>query len=122
MVNVAQVACAVSAERGGAGFGHAPVDFFNRLLELRAAALVGRRGELPLELGARQPQRLERVHAFRIAHRLGLPLHARPLHLFLALLNPRLSIDQSFARITHGVLFSCLAEIPRPASRRPFTL
>ena len=85
------------ALRGRVRFGDAPVDLGDRLLQLRAAPFVSGRAQLTLELGAGQPQRFERVHAFRIADRLGQSVRSRPLHFFHALLNPRLGIDQSFA-------------------------
>src|SRR5690349_8823338 len=60
--------------RGGVRFGDAPVNLGQRLLQLRATPLVGGRAQLTLELGAGQSQRFERVHAFRIADRLGQPI------------------------------------------------
>ena len=44
---------------------HAAVDFLDRLRDLRAAPFVGRGEQLTIELGARQPQRLERFHLDR---------------------------------------------------------
>src|SRR5712691_9267221 len=84
-----------------AGFRHAAIDFLDGLQDLRAPPFVSGRGQLALELGAREPQRFERVDALGIAHRLRLPVHARPFHLLCALLNPRFCVDESFARITH---------------------
>jgi hypothetical protein len=69
--------------------------------DLGATSFVRRGRELPLELPACEPQRLDRVQPFRIANRLQVLLFARLLHLFLALLNPRLGVNQSFACITH---------------------
>ncbi len=85
--------------------GHPAIDFLDRLRDLRAPPLVGRRGELRLELGAREPQRLERAHLLRIAHA-GLPcvLRALALELFHPFLNSCIRVDQSFASITHESL------------------
>src|SRR5207302_124631 len=52
-----------------ARFLHPPIDLLDRLRDLRASPLVGRGHQLTIELGARQPQRFERLHFFRVAHR-----------------------------------------------------
>ena len=93
----------------GARLRGAPIDFLDGLTNLRAALFVGRRGQLTFQLGARQPQRLERMHALRVAHSPGQPLYTRAFQFFDAFLNPRLSVDESFARITH----ECLRPFPR---------
>ena len=50
-----------------AGFGHAAIDFGHRLANLRAAPFVPGGRELTLELGSREPQRLELPEGFRIS-------------------------------------------------------
>src|SRR5689334_1772123 len=93
---------AASLARGVLGLLHTAVDFFDRLHDLRAPAFVGGGGELAIELGARQPQRLQRVLFLRVANDFAAVL-ACPLalQLFHALLNSRFRIDKAFARITH---------------------
>src|SRR5207247_10727827 len=62
--------------------------------------------ELPLELGPREPQRFERPQSFGIANGPRVFLGALVLRIFHALLNPRLSVDQSFARVSHAMISS----------------
>src|SRR5207253_10957930 len=45
---------------------HSSIDLVDRLGDLRAPSLVRRRGQLPFELRARQPQRFERSSFLRI--------------------------------------------------------
>jgi len=71
-----------------------------RSISAIASAIWARR--LPLELRAREAQRLEGVHFFRIANGLRERLLPFPLQLFHALLNARISVDESLAGITHG--------------------
>jgi hypothetical protein len=57
--------------------------------------------ELTLELGAREPQRLELPEGLRSAHVAHLRLDALALELFHPLLNSRIRVDESFAGIAH---------------------
>ena len=66
-----------------------------------APPLVRGRRELTLELGSREPQRLERAERFGIAHVAHLRLGALALELFHAFLNSRIRVDESFASVTH---------------------
>jgi hypothetical protein len=78
--------------------------------------------ELPLELGPREPQRFERPQPFGIANGPRVFLGTLVLQIFHPLLNPRLSVDQSFARVSHSMissLASCRARGTRWLSRRP---
>jgi hypothetical protein len=84
------------------GFLHAAIHFLNRLPQLRPAPLVRGRLELPLELRPRKPQRFERAHLLRVANGLaGLRLPALALQFLHPLLDSRIGINQSLARISH---------------------
>src|SRR6185369_13923719 len=85
------------------GLRDAAVELGNGFFEPGRAALVSRGLELPLEFGPRQPQRLECARLFGILRAAGAPFGALPLELFHPLLNPRLCVDEAFARITHVV-------------------
>src|SRR5262245_40112342 len=73
---------------------HSAIHFLDGLNNLRAPPLMSRRRQLPLELGASQPQGLERLLALRIACRLRPAVGALALHFLEAFLNARLSINQ----------------------------
>ena len=81
--------------------GDTPIDLVDGLRQLRAAAVMRGGRPLPLELRAREAQRLEG------APQLGIPRVVRPrLHflareIFHAFLNARFLIDESFAGISH---------------------
>ena len=79
------------------------IDLFDRLLELRAAALVRRGLELTFELGACEAQRFARPHLLGVARVLGA---SRDELLARELLHPFLYtgvlINKSFAGITHN--------------------
>ena len=78
------------------------IDFGDRFIQLRAPALVRRRDQLAIELHAREPQRLERVHLLRIADDLAVVLaRALALQLFHALLNAPFRVDQTLTCVTH---------------------
>src|SRR5260221_5503257 len=55
----------------GFGFLHSPVDFGDRLIQLRLAPFVRRRDELPIEFRPRETQRLERLQLLGIAYELA---------------------------------------------------
>jgi hypothetical protein len=82
----------------GAGVGcgrlrHPALELVDRLAELRPPALVRRRFELPRELGTRQAERLDLLHAFGIANDARVFLCALTLQLFHPLLNARIRVD-----------------------------
>ena len=72
-----------------------------RQLQLHVAQ--GLRGSF--ELGPGETQRLESLHLFGIAHRPAARLGPLALELFHPFLDSRISIDQTFAGITHLVPF-----------------
>src|ERR1700736_3653839 len=98
-----------------AGLRHAAIDLFHRLRDLRLPPFVGGDAELALELGAREPQRLERAQQLRIANGARLLVRALALQFFHTLLNPRLSVDQSLATVSHPHLQS----VPPPGCESP---
>jgi hypothetical protein len=82
--------------------GHASIDLGHGLGNLCPATVVGGCGQLSLELGTREPKRLERPDSLRVARRLRrILLLAFSLQLLHTLLNPRICIDQSFACVSH---------------------
>jgi len=87
----------------GADFGHASIEFRQRLCQLRAATLVRGRFLLALHFRARQLQRLQRLNRFHLCWSQRAAAFAHPLlfQFFHPLLNSRLCVNQSFASITH---------------------
>jgi len=86
-----------------ARLSHPARELRDGLHDLRATPFVAGRSELSLQLGACEPQRLERPRAFRIAHDPDVLLRALVFEILAALLNPRLGVNQSLARITHSL-------------------
>ena len=82
--------------------GHAAIELFERLLDLCAPPRVRGGRELPFELGAGKPQRLERTYLLGIADVAPLRLRAFALELLHPFLNSRVCVDQAFAGITHS--------------------
>src|SRR6267378_7680840 len=98
--------CRASRVDERSGLRHPSIDFFECLRDLGPPPLVNGGIELPLELGPREPQRFQRPQSFRIANGPRVFLGALVLQIFHALLNPRLSVDQSFARVSHAMISS----------------
>src|SRR5689334_6288850 len=82
--------------------GHAAIELFERLLDLRASSRVRGRRELPFELGAGEPQRLEGAYLLGVADVAPPCLRALAFELFHPFLNSRVRVDQAFAGITHS--------------------
>src|SRR4051812_3492682 len=91
---------------------HAAIDFGDRVRELGAPAFVGGGGELTIELEPGQPERFERLHFLRIAHRpAALLVLALALEFLHPLLNAPFRVDQPFSGVAHQPL--------RPRMKRP---
>ena len=86
----------------GLHVGRAAGDFGQSLGDLVAPAFVGGGGQLLLELGAREPQRLQGADGFWIRGAGAAFLAPLPLDLVLSLLNARFRVDQTFTGITHA--------------------
>src|SRR5262245_60163665 len=86
-----------------ARLSHAAIDLVERLLKLRPPARVDRGRQLPLELGARQPQRLERADLFGVANLAHRRLGPLPLEFFHAFLDSGVCVDQPFTCVAHSV-------------------
>src|SRR5581483_7006341 len=91
-----------SLVEGGGRLDDPAIDFRDRLLQLRAAAFVGRRRELRVELLARELQRFVRTNFFRIANDFGVLLRPFALELLHPFLDTGVLIDESFAGVTHN--------------------
>src|SRR5436190_11013996 len=81
---------------------NASIDFVDGLLQLRAPTIARRGLQLTLELGARQPQRLARADLLRILDGLAALRLALAIQLLDPFLDPRVGVNQSLSRITHG--------------------
>src|SRR5579871_1507878 len=90
--------------QGSLRSGDPVVDLDDGLAEHRPAGLVGRGGELAIELRPREPQGLERAKRLRILHRGRMPFRSLAFEFLHAFVNPRLCIDQTFTSITHDDL------------------
>src|SRR5581483_9603545 len=80
----------------GLSFRHPAIHFLNRLLNLGAAPLDGSGFELPLQLGPRQTQRLERLRRLGIFHGFPPLPPAVAFELLHSFLDARIRINQAF--------------------------